>query len=856
MERNKLKLNSVNSKRDVNQDLFQKISLDGDSKPLPYNDIIKIVSENDQFNKERMESTRYRLMGTVNSLFTNVLFNSTDERSWSTFNTPLFRDRSYPPNGVSIDEKEDYTFEESIAAHLKEKDGWFGYNNPNINEFNDYSFTYMEPSKDKFDLVVKSGESNWGVTMVYPAKNLTNELVEDGLDIISLKPVTVGGKKMTAVGIPYKHNLQVRDDVRLTNINNDGIYQVMRLGLDNGDLKNNYFVVDVDFETLENKGGKFKKLHYGKECEYYFRVFKRLKNQDGIEMGEEDFDVYPLAFSKNVYNDNIVQLATKRDVDLKDLTDNLGRPVSEIYFTLIKNNNKGFSDVKSGLLINDVDGLETYRTIPDIKRIHNGGNTPYESNKPLNDSVLFSDEEFIGDLVEYNEDLLQETVLAEVHHRFNTKNREEGGKIANLNTPKPKFDPVEFEFEELTPFIVPEFDSNDFSFKSSEGSSSTTTKSKQNYENQQISTMSSSGSFNYTRIELLYSKTWVSDICTLRNEEYFFYDGDKWEDATVLVLYYDGSGNANPGYYADYRNNIVRYWDGQKFTKTTGCDGNQPNGCQSRKASEGNSTAPILDIGYHDFGRENDGGVYINYVLGTNGLLEEGKTQGYSYDNHWKFNRRGVLLSRDEYVTIPGVKTIRAYNDTEEIRKVSTDFTLDDGKSYTIYVKWINIQKTVTNESAIPKMEGTYLVCNDTTPVPSEPEPTKPNPTEPKPKDISTGTRQEGYYYKPFNKIQIRNFSKYIEKGDEYTVGIPDYAVKLDDGRYIWRDLLDIGVFEENVDYPFINGTHYIHTNFTFGLRRQDPFNERGLYYDGDVPDLIGKKMSNNKKINKSGDVC
>jgi hypothetical protein len=37
-------------------------------------------------------------------------------------------------------------------------------------------------------------------------------------------------------------------------------------------------------------------------------------------------------------------------------------------------------------------------------------------------------------------------------------------------------------------------------------------------------------------------------------------------------------------------------------------------------------------------------------------------------------------------------------------------------------------------------------------------------------------------------------------------VGIPDYATDLGDGRFLWRDILDIG-FNENgstiIDYPF-----------------------------------------------------
>jgi hypothetical protein len=72
--------------------------------------------------------------------------------------------------------------------------------------------------------------------------------------------------------------------------------------------------------------------------------------------------------------------------------------------------------------------------------------------------------------------------------------------------------------------------------------------------------------------------------------------------------------------------------------------------------------------------------------------------------------------------------------------------------------------------------------------------------------NIDLGPRQEGYVYKPHSLITIRSLSSYIEQGDTSVVGIPDYATDLGDGRFLWRDILDIG-FNENgstiIDYPF-----------------------------------------------------
>jgi hypothetical protein len=108
--------------------------------------------------------------------------------------------------------------------------------------------------------------------------------------------------------------------------------------------------------------------------------------------------------------------------------------------------------------------------------------------------------------------------------------------------------------------------------------------------------------------------------------------------------------------------------------------------------------------------------------------------------------------------------------------------------------------------------------------------------------------------------VKIREFSNYIEEGDKYTVGIPDYAINLGDDRYLWRDLLEIG-FNESSDkplvYPFLNGSHYMYQNYFLNVKRQDPFGNWGLYYNKFPNDPIGDKITDNFTIKSSGtDVC
>jgi hypothetical protein len=108
--------------------------------------------------------------------------------------------------------------------------------------------------------------------------------------------------------------------------------------------------------------------------------------------------------------------------------------------------------------------------------------------------------------------------------------------------------------------------------------------------------------------------------------------------------------------------------------------------------------------------------------------------------------------------------------------------------------------------------------------------------------------------------VKIRAFSSYIEQGDSSVADVPDYAENLGDGRLLWRDLLDIGFNDgvgETIDYPFLNGCHYLYDNITIFLKRQDPFNQYGLQYTDTIPrDVLGDSSVKTFKINTTDNVC
>lgn len=111
---------------------------------------------------------------------------------------------------------------------------------------------------------------------------------------------------------------------------------------------------------LEQKDISYKKVVEGEELEYYVRIFSKIPNWKFADKEPTEYEMYKensdlisrcqsyendfeshvsrLAFSKNIYGDDISEIVFSDNIDLSNLKDNLGRPLSEIYLTIIKNN--------------------------------------------------------------------------------------------------------------------------------------------------------------------------------------------------------------------------------------------------------------------------------------------------------------------------------------------------------------------------------------------------------------------------------------------------------------------------------------------------------------------------------------
>lgn len=217
----------------------------------------------------------------------------------------------------------------------------------------------------------------------------------------------------------------------------------------------------------------FKRSVGGCECEYYVRLFTKIPNwkvsdkplTKGLARNISQFSKFTggkltgqrnteqfqsmtskIGFSKNIYGDQVCQIVFNDDIDLTGLVDNLGRPVTDIYLTLVKNNagykewyeqknftssaveySHAFGKVSCGF-VNSYESLAN-SSIPNVMK--NSYDIAGLNVGVINGKSGFTDEidgdkqtVFYGDICYLDRTKCEEHVLSELYFRFNTGQRE------------------------------------------------------------------------------------------------------------------------------------------------------------------------------------------------------------------------------------------------------------------------------------------------------------------------------------------------------------------------------------------------------------------------------------------------
>lgn len=397
------------------------------------------------------------------------------------------------------------SYVESVESNLMEDNGWFGFiNASNVDAWKvtgdgehttlgvgklDNSklrceFIDMYPDRTLFSFIPKynkfrkRNERNWDMFITYPAdQDSEHELVKNGLLIADIKKINnFRGHDVLMVRTYTKHNLKSNDELFFY-YSSDGLNYtrsavtttVFGVGNTKGEQEGYFFyTTDMNLigeilpnEDLEKTPDSVidKKLHdmsftmrhvyNGRESEYYIRKFKKLPNTIGENNTDFDKEYYKLAFANSIYNDGVVQSTFTDSIITDGLVDNLGRPISEIYVTIVKRN-RGFENwyyhqayggediefshcfgpVTDGFRFDMDKDYSTDNWVDKRKRYNDITVThPDVNSKPGTDDVypnLSTDkiDEFVGDIVEFIPYDVREVVLNIAYHRFNTYQRD------------------------------------------------------------------------------------------------------------------------------------------------------------------------------------------------------------------------------------------------------------------------------------------------------------------------------------------------------------------------------------------------------------------------------------------------
>ena len=246
---------------------------------------------------------------------------------------------------------------------------------------------------------------------------------------------------------------------------------------------NKYYLVNGKYVNLDldSQHISYKKVVNGIECNYYVRIFSKVPNfKNASAVTSSEYDIYKddsklikeyqgsdydfeshvsrLAFAKNIYGDEIGEVVFTDDIDISNLKDNLGRPLSTLYITFLKSNGGYKEWYGFGTNIDPSSDKVTYshcfgaltcgyetsdesiytNGISSINKINNiggdamGVDVSYinkdwrnsQSNGSDTEVVYGVDKNFYGDLCFYDEYNATEVSIQPMMYRFNTAQRE------------------------------------------------------------------------------------------------------------------------------------------------------------------------------------------------------------------------------------------------------------------------------------------------------------------------------------------------------------------------------------------------------------------------------------------------
>ena len=430
-----------------NTEMQINVDLKGGRKNIIESEINEILNLEDQFNKERQNSTKFRLAGKITNIFNNTISGQTN---YNPFKNSLFYVNAL--NSVS------------------DNSPWQGY--PQFDEFTFYRTRGIE---GHVPFINKSATTyNWGVYVSYPYRNKTDQylkhkviyesgtsvnnfVVTDGIPYY-IKNRTYNGKNLITFYCGFKHNLSEGDWIETKfEIQGKKYFEVYSLGDDSyGNEVTVFSIFNYGYQDPlfgDFATGNVKRIiDINNKSEttssYYVKVHKILTENSNSDITKLGFERNPFPIKKQLeYSamtpNNVQRISIKdgnmsvgfsfdKDIDISGLKDNLDRPISDLFVTIV---NKGYmgwfnnpylaSNTNTGIQVGwDLNFLED--EIDDWWSATNPLNRDtipvgsYEVNNQMffyNKSLNIGSE-LMGSICEFNDYDQIETELSEISHKI------------------------------------------------------------------------------------------------------------------------------------------------------------------------------------------------------------------------------------------------------------------------------------------------------------------------------------------------------------------------------------------------------------------------------------------------------
>jgi len=454
-------LGSKKYKSAINTDLTVDIPLVNNQKEIDEFDRSDIVDLSQIFDDERQSSNIFRLTTNMDLLFYNAYIGTTGAFGYVPFTNNLYYVNS----------------ESSFNTN-----GWSGY--PQY-----YEFDFIRNDNNVSGYTINSGTTpphisfinksastyNWTQYVSYAYENEYNKILQynlnsvttltwvcgNGIPFYVVNPFNYDGRDLVSFVCPVEHNLSVGEFVEIefnfgwAGYNGNKVFQVYSLGNYgyNSDkyifnLYNNGFTGNTFFNLSQGTFKRIIDINNSAETmsKYYVRKHKIITNVG-------DSILTKCGFEQNIFNikrqyefgtltpDKVSRITQKegsqsyllsfsRDIDISKYRDNLNRPLTELFITVINNGYFGWMNkpiannisIREGYQYNLGPSVSSYwdytngsvnlSTIPTASYTKPGGFTFYYNQN------LKSGDTINGDYCEFNQFEQKERIISQLYHKI------------------------------------------------------------------------------------------------------------------------------------------------------------------------------------------------------------------------------------------------------------------------------------------------------------------------------------------------------------------------------------------------------------------------------------------------------